>query len=114
LIFYGFLLKMITRKGMSVLAVLFMLFQVALIVLAVIYQTILTLFAILWFIPSIILKIWPYKKMFWKHMNQKHVVIVGGGFAGTTTARLLENYMEVTLIDQKNTLNLLQVFCEHL
>jgi NADH dehydrogenase FAD-containing subunit len=34
-------------------------------------------------------------------MSTAHVVIIGGGFAGTYCAQLLENDMKVTLIDTK-------------
>ncbi|MDP4039613.1 MAG: FAD-dependent oxidoreductase [Candidatus Pacearchaeota archaeon] len=35
-------------------------------------------------------------------MKKKRVVVVGGGFAGSTVARKLEKYFEVILIDTKN------------
>jgi NADH dehydrogenase FAD-containing subunit len=34
-------------------------------------------------------------------MTKAHVVIIGGGFAGTYCARLLEHDLKVTLIDTK-------------
>jgi NADH dehydrogenase FAD-containing subunit len=75
---------------------LFALYQIALLIATRLYQVVLIPLDIAYVIYRVLL---TRRKR--KDSGKKHVVVVGGGFAGSTVARLLEYDYEVTLVDSK-------------